>query len=99
MSETEKTVTIRIMGLIGGGTSAFDGQYVVEYDPGRGGVEPGTGFPMLAHLVTTPDKSKATRYEAGEAFELWKSVDPDNPLRPDGEPNRPLTAFSVEFEG
>ena len=95
----EKKVTIRIIGLIGGTPTPFDGQYVVEYDPGRAGVEPGSGMPMIAHLVTTPDKANASRYEVGEAFEVWKAVDPANPRRPDGEPNRPLTAFSVEFEG
>jgi hypothetical protein len=57
--DEEKRV-IRIVGLINGGTSAFDGQYVVEYDPGRDGVEP-MGRPMLCHLVTTSDVRSAVR--------------------------------------
>lgn len=89
---------IRIVGLINGGGSAFDGQYVVEYDPGRDGIEPSTGFPMLCYLVTTPDINQATRYTRVAAMELWRSIDPRYPVRPDGKPNRPLTAFTVEVE-
>jgi hypothetical protein len=89
---------IKIISLIQGGTTAFDGEYVVEYDPGRDGVEPGTGFPMFAHLVTVRDQRQATRFEPDEAIELWRSVDPRQPVRDDGQPNRPMTAFTVEIE-
>jgi hypothetical protein len=89
---------IRIISLINGGTSPFDGQWVVEYDPGRGGIEPGTGTPMLCHLVTTPLIAEAARYDAVEAVKVWLAVDPEHPVRPDGKPNRPLTAFTVEVE-
>jgi hypothetical protein len=88
---------ILIHGLIQGGTTSFDGQYVVEYDPGRDGVDPGSGMPMMCHLVTTPDISKATVFPGTAAFELWRKPDPRNPVRPDGKPNRPLTAFTVEI--
>jgi hypothetical protein len=33
-----------------------------------------------------------------EAFEAWRAVPKSRPLRPDGEPNRPLTAFTVALE-
>ena len=92
-----KRVVIQIVGLINGGRTAFDGQFLVEYDPGRNGVEPGSGRPMLAHIITTPDLAQATRYEPGEALEVWRAVDPRQPVRGDGKPNRPLTAFSVEI--
>jgi hypothetical protein len=88
---------IQVVGLIQGGNTGFDGQFVVEFDPSRDGVEPLSGMPMMAHLVTTPDLDKATRYSAVEAFELWRSVDQRNPVRPDGRPNRPFTAFSVSM--
>jgi hypothetical protein len=84
--------------LDGGGRTAFDGQYVVEFDPGRDGTEPGTGRPMMAHLVTTPRIEEATRYATADAFDLWRAVDPRCPIRPDGKPNRPLTALSVNFD-
>jgi len=88
---------IKVVGLVDGTPTAFDGQYLVEYDLTRDGVEPRTGASMMVHLVTTPDITKAARYETGAALELWRSVDPRCPVRPDGEPNRPLTAFSIEI--
>ena len=86
---------IQVIGLINGGNTGYDGQFVVEYDPGRDGVEPLSGMPMLAYLRTTPNVEEATRYTSEDAFELWRSVDPRNPVRPDGRPNRPFTAFSI----
>lgn len=32
------------------------------------------------------------------AQEAWQQVSPLHPVRPDGQPNRPLTAYHVEFE-
>jgi hypothetical protein len=93
MDSTE--VVIQVVGLINGGVTGFDGQYVVEFDPSRDGREPLTGQVMMAHLRTTPNLDEATRYTSTEAFELWRSVDPRNPVRPDGRPNRPFTAFSI----
>jgi hypothetical protein len=95
MSDDERNTLIRIMGLVNGGKTAYDGQYVVEYDASRPGREQGTGRPMMmCHLVATPDRAKATRYTAGEAHELWTSIDKRHPVRPDGKPNRPFTAFT-----
>jgi hypothetical protein len=74
--------------------SAFNGQYLVEYDPFREGISP-DGFAMTAHLVTTPDKVQALRFEsASEAFDYSMR---SNGVRMDGKPNRPLTAFSLQF--
>ncbi|KKF03292.1 hypothetical protein WN67_04190 [Mycolicibacterium obuense] len=50
------------------------------------------------HLVTTPDISQATRFTPDETVDLYRAVDQRNPIRADGEPNRPLTAFSVETD-
>ena len=93
MSEDQKV--IKILGLCNGGETGFDGQYVVEYDPARDG-EDKRGLPMLCHLKTSPHEEEAARYTTEEAFELWRAVDPRVPVRPDGKPNRPLTAFTVE---
>lgn len=92
------TKVIRVVGLIDGTRTAFDNQYVVEFDANRDGVEPGTNMPMMAYLATTPNRAEATRYSAKAAFELWRAVDQRNPVRPDGKPNRPLTAFTVDIE-
>lgn len=32
------------------------------------------------------------------AWELWHKTSKTRPKRPDGQPNRPLTAFNVSFE-
>ena len=88
---------IIVRGLINGGATGFDNQYVVEFDAGRDGIEPLSGLPIICHLVTTPDIDKATRFPFAEAVGLWRSVDPRIPVRPDGKPNRPFTAFSIEM--
>ena len=93
------SVVVQLVGLINGGTTAFDGQYLVEYDPGRDGIEPSTGRTMMCHLVTTSDRAQAFQFDdAAAAFETWQLVDPRKPVRVDGKPNRPLTAFTVGIE-
>jgi hypothetical protein len=68
---------------------------LVEYDPGRIGTD-SDGIPMHAHVVTTPNKARARVFPSlKEALELWRQ---ESGLRPDGLPNRPLTAFSITFE-
>jgi hypothetical protein len=63
------------------------GCYVAAYDPERG----------LASLVCTTDRKMALDLAAGDAIRLWRSSPSSEPLRDDGRPNRPLTAFTVEF--
>lgn len=91
------SAVIKLVGLAGGVRTAYDGQYIVEYDPDRTGCDP-DGRPMLAHVITTPDRTKAKRYaDAGEAWADWSRVSRLWPRRPDGQPNRPLTAYTVEI--
>lgn len=90
---------IRIVGLVDGTPTDFDGQYIVEYDPSRVGTHPVTGRPMpVFHLVTTPDIRRATRFVASDAADLYRAIDRRNPTQANGEPNRPLTAFTVELD-
>lgn len=90
------TAVVRILGLVVGGPTAFDGKFLKEYDPGRQGFDP-DGRPMTAHVVVTDDIEEAMKFESMTEFHmLYRAVDPDNPMRPDGRPNRPLTAFTVE---
>ena len=51
-------------------------------------------------LDVAADREKATRYTAPEAMSLWQAgpLCSCHGLRPDGKPNRPLTAFTVELE-
>jgi hypothetical protein len=90
-------VVMQIVGLINGGATPFDGQWLVEYDPERDGYAP-DGAPMLAHIVTTPDINQARVFaDHAEALELWRSTCKRHPIRFDGRSNRPLTAFTVEI--
>lgn len=71
-------------------TTVHDGQYLVDYDPDR-------DLP-LGHIVTTPNLEEAKRFSSAiEAMELWRRVSSKVARRPDGQPNRPLTAFTVEI--
>jgi len=90
--------TLEILGLVDGSPSPFDGQFLVEFDPDRPGVAP-DGRPIIFHLVTTADSQEARIFaDANEAHEFWRQVSKKNPIRPDGEPNRPLTIFTVAIE-
>ena len=62
--------------------------YLKAYDPdahaGRGAVE------------STSWLSRALKFQTREeAFEFWRQPSTVQPLRADGKPNRPLTAFTV----
>jgi hypothetical protein len=83
-------VVIRIVALADGRPHRDEGAYLKSWDVdarrGRG------------EICTTRDLAHAYRFaDAGEAFKAWKTTSTVQPLRDDGEPNRPLTAFSVEI--
>lgn len=66
------------------------GLYVKAFDPeanyGRG------------HVIATANLQEALRFEnKGAAMAFWKQVPKCRPLRPDGKPNRPMTAYTVEI--
>ena len=83
---------ILLHGLVDGSPSAYDDTYLTRFD--FEGAEAGEAI-----LESTPDFGKARRFpDIMAATELWKTVDPRQPLRPDGKPNRPLTAFSVTIQ-
>jgi hypothetical protein len=47
----------------------------------------------------TKDRGRAMQFAtAGEALLFWKQASRSNPTRPDGKPNRPLTAWHVTLE-
>ncbi len=93
-----RRVTIKLEACVVEPFSPFIGQYLVEFDPERDGVDP-FGREMIAHIVTTPDREKAKVFETFEqAHACWTQVCEREPVRPDGKPNRPLTAFTVAIE-
>jgi hypothetical protein len=75
---------IRLLKLASGSPSVFEGQFVRYYSPKGRGI-----------LEGTRDRQKALRFDSKEkAFECWQQA---NGVRPDGQPNRPLTAFTIEI--
>lgn len=89
------SIVMQILGSVQGASTSFDGQYIIEYDPSQQGISP-EGLPMLCLLRTTPDIDKATHYaDVMAALCVYQQFDG---VRPDGQPNRPLTYFNVKFE-
>ena len=87
-------VTIRILGLCDGTPTAFDGKYLVDYDPSRKGIDP-EGYALTAHIAVTDDPQKARAFLSPE--EALSTYQRSHGYRLDGQPNRPLTAFHVEI--
>lgn len=86
---------IRILGLVNGGKTPFDGKYLVHYDPSTAGFDD-NGYPMTALIEASADPQYAARFKtADEAMEYWRMT--SGRIREDGEPDRPLTAFTVEI--
>ncbi len=87
---------IRILGLANGEETEFAGKYVREYDPHfstRSTIYDGG----LLRVTNDPSKAKAFS-SLTEATEYWKQqAPPPYAIRPDGKPNWPLTAFTVEI--
>jgi hypothetical protein len=91
------SVIIRLLCLVDGTSTPYDGQYLVSYDPERTGLRIG-GQRLQCTIETTTDPAKAKQYpDHGAAMEDWRRQSVRRPFRPwDGKPNRPLTAFTVE---
>jgi hypothetical protein len=90
---TGRPVQIQIVGLSSGRPSPIDGQWLVEYDPTRTGTGP-DGNPTTAHIVCSPDQQEGRLFEtAATAHAYWRT--PSGRTRPDGQVDRPLTAFTV----
>ena len=50
-------------------------------------------------VTMSSDRAKAKRFESAKAaLEFWKRQSVTRPTRPDGRPNRPMTAYSVQVE-
>jgi hypothetical protein len=78
---------IQLIELVSGESDPAQGQYVKEYDP--------RAYAGRGYLLTTPDESCARRFPDVEAAaRYWRQ---SAEVRPDGRPNRPLTAWTVDI--
>lgn len=67
--------------------SVYLKSYDIEAHDGRGSAD------------LTSNKNKAVRFVSlNHAVGVWNTQSKIRPLRPDGKPNKPLTAFTVEVE-
>ena len=79
---------IRIEGWASGEACPHEGWFV---ESGNHDAAGGRGYFDFA-----PDPRRAMQFAtSGEALEFWKRQSRVKPLRPDGKPNRPLTAASI----
>jgi len=86
---------MRLIGLASGLPHEMANAFVVAYDPE---VHLPDGKYDGGLLVVTRDESEAGQFTAEEALALWRSgpTCKCHRLRADGNPNKPLTAFTIE---
>ncbi|SRR6266851_1092653 len=83
-------VRILCLSLADGRTEGIPavGCYLAEYDPEANGGQGSAAW--------TPDAAEAMAFESGvAAMECYRAQPRTRPLRADGKPNRPLTAFMI----
>lgn len=78
---------------VNGARTRHDHRYVVDYDPSPVGEG---GSIVRESLVTSADIAKAKRFE--NAIEALTYSRRSNGMRPDGRPNRPMTAYTIEIK-
>jgi hypothetical protein len=80
---------VRCMGASNGSPCGSTGKFVERYEPQWNS---GMGYAWF-----TSDVSEALTFDTLEAaYAFWRTVPANRPTRPDGKPNRPLTAFHIE---
>jgi hypothetical protein len=90
-----KGLVVRIWGLADGTATSLDGRWLVAYDPTKPGRDP-TGRRMTATIDTTDEPAEATRWSSYHA--LHELIMTAIGTRPDGRPDRPITAFNLAIE-
>jgi len=90
----DKVYGIKLLGY-GTGELFLKPEWVTRFDPDIH--EIGKPFPT-GMVESSVDPSKALQFESfAKAHELWVTQSSSVPWRPDGKPNRPMTAFTVEI--
>lgn len=86
----EKRYALLVVGFANGAPCPIAGQFVQTFDFAA---ENGRGYGTF-----TANASEAMKFaDQGEALEFWKTQSKTAPLRPDGQPNRPLTSTTVQI--
>lgn len=81
---------IQIMGPVGGRMPPVP-TYVLDFDPNADG---GRG-----NVIMTQKREEAKRFDSTkQAYEFYMTQSTTVPLRPDGRPNRPLTAYNITIQ-
>ena len=81
---------IKIVGAASGHPTGLEGQYVKSFDP--------EAFQGRGDVIATMNKNDAMHFDSfTQAHAFWNQQSKLRPLRPDGRPNKPLTAFTVEI--
>jgi hypothetical protein len=84
---------LRIVGVAMPNDCMEAGKYIMEFDVGA--LASSANDPLIP--MTTDPKIAAQFANAHEALAFWRIQSRVVPLRSDGKPNRPLTAYSVEI--
>jgi hypothetical protein len=88
MAMSPITDKVELVEAVMRGANPFN-RWLLEFDP--------DAFGSRGRIVQTSNLSKAKRFDSFAAvMEQWKCQSTTVPLRDDGEPNRPLTAYSIE---
>lgn len=91
---------LKLLGLINGPETSHDGRYLKAYDPEwlDAPIRDENGERLIRTLETTDNIAEAIQFAtAGDALECWRKISPNRPVRLDGKPNRPLTAYTCEM--
>lgn len=89
----DKRVVMRLVSLANGRSTPCDGQWLKTFDPEANAPNYPTG-----EAVWTADVKEAMVFDdAVKAHRFWRQESQRVPRRPDGQPNRPLTVFTIEL--
>lgn len=89
---TNKIVLIRLVEHMTGLGHPLDGLWLKSYDP--------DGNHGAGAIIGTEHRAEAMRFpDMAAAMAFWRKPSSARPMRLDGLPNRPLTAFTIEVEG
>ena len=86
---------IRLVQLGSTGPKIEPPEWVTSFDPDGG--DQTLPYPT-GHVESHEDPKRAMRFASyADAMECWKQRSARTPWRPDGKPNRPMAAFTVEI--